>query len=207
MALAYIVEMLKRLHEESSQEKLENTKSAVTVAAGGPVYKGETRHFDTKTLLFIVVVVIVVVVVEWEDVVVEEDAVVEEDVVVEEVVVIEDDVVVVEDVDVTVIVVVVVEWEDVVVEEDAVVEEDVVVEEVVVVQDDVVVVEDVDVTADSASGLLPSDFKTSPIGKIIAHVIPPNSTNKNATKIKIRFFDHHDVFTIIGTGSSYSISL
>ena len=83
-----------------------------------------------------------------------------------------------------------------------VVEEDVVVEEVVVVEEDVVVEVDVEVTAKSASELLSPDFKTSPIGKTTAQVMLPNSTNKRATKIKIRFFDHHDVFTIIGTGSS-----
>ena len=102
--------------------------------------------------------------------------------------------------------------DDVVVEDDVDVEDDVVVEDVVVVEDDVVVKVDVvvevyvDVTAKSASGLLSPDFKTSPIGKITAHVMPPKSINKNATKIKIRFFDQ-DFFTIMAGASAYSISL
>ena len=124
---------------------------------------------------------------------VEDELVVEDDVVVEEevevVVVVEDELVVEDDV--------VVEEED-----DVVVEVDVLVEDDVVVEDKFVVEVDVELTAKSPSGLLPPDFKTSPIGKIIAQVMPPNSTNKRATKIKIRFFDHHGVFTIIGTGSS-----
>ena len=109
---------------------------------------------------------------------------------------------VVVEVEVDVVVKVVEDNVDVVVE----VEIDVVVE---VVDDnvDVVVEVDVEITAESASGLLPSDFKTSPIGKIITQAMPPKSTNKNSTKITIRFRDHHDVFTIIRAGSAYSISV
>ena len=84
---------------------------------------------------------------------------------------------------------------------------DVEVEVDVVLEVDVVVEVDVEATAEAASGLLPPDLKTSPVGKITAHVMPPKSTNKNATKIIIRFFDHHDVLTIIRGGSAYSISV
>ena len=104
--------------------------------------------------------------------------------------------------------------EDVDVEVDVFVVIDVDVVDVDIVELDVVEVEvdvededDIIVTAESASGLLSPDLKTSPIGKITAQVMPPNSTNKNATQIIIRFFDHHDVLTIIRRGSAYSISV
>ena len=104
---------------------------------------------------------------------------------------------VVVEVEVDVVVKVVEDNVDVVVE----VEIDVVVE---VVEDnvDVVVEVDIEVTAESASGLLPPDFKTSPIGKTTAHVMPAKRNNKISTKIIIRFFGHHDFFTVVSTYSS-----
>ena len=137
------------------------------------------------------------------------DVVVEDDFVVEDEVVEVDDDVEVDEVDDDVEVDEVdddVEVDDVVVDVEVdEVDNDVEVDEV----DDDVEVDDVvvDVTAKAANGLLPPDFKTNPIGKITAQVMPPNSNNKNRTKIIIRSLDHHDVFATKRTGSSYSISL